>query len=152
MLAIWLFAQAHLGAQAPAVSAVVFPADGAANADYSQPIQWTAVSGAQAYYLYVGTAAGASDLINTGETLQTSYPAAKLPANQRVFARIWTKVAGIWHYADSTFSGDVLTTRIRVASQWRGRRRLVRADSLDRRAEWAEGTTCMSAPRSAPRI
>src|SRR5207245_111092 len=78
------------------------------NADLSQPIQWTSVANAQAYYLYVGTTLGAKDLVDTGETLQTSYLAAHLPAGQTVYARMWTKVGGVWRYTDSRFSAAPL--------------------------------------------
>src|SRR5204863_5678398 len=66
---------------------------------------WTSVSGAQAYYLYVGTSVGARDLVNTGESQQTSYRVpATLPAGTTLYARLWTKIAGTWRYVDTTFS------------------------------------------------
>ena len=71
---------------------ILYPTNGAVNADLSQPIQWTSVAHVQAYYLYVGTTRGAKDLVDTGEILQTSYLAAQLPAGQTVYARMWTKV------------------------------------------------------------
>jgi hypothetical protein len=74
------------------------------NADLSQPIQWTSVANVQAYYLYVGTTPGAKDLVDTGEILQTSYRVAQLPAGQTVYARMWTKVGGLWRYTDSRFT------------------------------------------------
>ena len=64
------------------VATIAYPANGAVNADLSQPIRWTSVENVQAYYLYVGTTVGAKDLVNTGETLQTSYLASGLPAGQ----------------------------------------------------------------------
>ena len=57
----------------------------------------------QAYYLYVGTTAGAKYLVNTGEMLQTAYRAT-LPGGQLVYARLWTKVNGVWRYTDSSFT------------------------------------------------
>src|SRR5205809_1063647 len=83
---------------------ILYPTNGAVNADLSQPIQWTSVANVQAYYLYIGTTRGAKDLVNTGEILQTSYLAAQLPAGQTVYARLWTKVGGIWRYTDATFT------------------------------------------------
>lgn len=84
----------------------VYPSDGAVNADLTVPIQWTSVVNAQAYYLYVGTSPGASDVINTGETLQTSYRAPGLPVGQRLYARLWTKVWDTWRYVDISFTVD----------------------------------------------
>lgn len=86
------------------VATITYPADGASNADLSLPIQWTSVDGAQAYYLYVGTVVGANDLVNSGETLQTSYLAAGLPLGQTLYARLWTRAGGVWRYVDSTFT------------------------------------------------
>jgi len=93
---------------APFTSTLTYPGNGASNADLSQPIQWTNVPNVQAYYLYVGTTIGAKDLVNSGELHQTSYLAAGLPAGQTVYARIWTKVGGVWRYSDSTFSAAAL--------------------------------------------
>jgi hypothetical protein len=97
-------------AAAPVTAAITFPANGAVNADLSQPIQWTSVANAQAYYLYLGTSAGGNTLVNSGETLQTSYLAANLPAGQTLYARLWTKVGGVWRFVDSTFSAATSAT------------------------------------------
>jgi hypothetical protein len=91
---------------------ITSPLDATTTADWAQPIQWTTVSTAQAYYLYVGTSQGANNLINSGELHQTSYSASSLPANQTVYARLYTEVGGVWRYIDSSFRGDILTTRI----------------------------------------
>jgi Lectin C-type domain len=94
---------------APLVSMLTYPGNGAVNADPSQPIQWTSVANAQAYYLCVGTTVGSKDLVNTGEIQQTSYLASGLPAGQTLYARIWTKINGVWRYTDSTFSAAAST-------------------------------------------
>jgi hypothetical protein len=60
------------------------------------PFQWSAVPGAQAYYLYVGTSPGAKDLIDTGELTGTSFRVAMLPPNRTLYARLYTKVSGTW--------------------------------------------------------
>src|SRR5204863_10075148 len=83
---------------------VTYPANGAVNVDVLQPIQWTTIQNVQAYYLYVGTSLGAKDLVNTGETPQTSYLAGDLPSGQTLYARINTKVGGVWRFRDSTFT------------------------------------------------
>jgi len=83
------------------------PVDGATNVDTWQPITWTAVADAQAYYLYVGTSAGAKDLVDSGELQTTSYQAYGLPAGQPLYARLWTKKAGVWRYTDITFTAAI---------------------------------------------
>ena len=102
-LASLLGAPARADAQ-PLFATVTYPANGAVNADVSQPIQWTSVAGAQAYYLYVGTTLGAMDLVNTGEIQQTSYQPASLPVGPTLYVRLWTRVAGVWRSVDSTFT------------------------------------------------
>src|SRR5581483_4324837 len=60
-----------------------------------------------AYYLYVGTAPGLKDLIDTGEIQSTSYqPAAPLPPGTPLYARIFTEYGASWYhpYADVQFS------------------------------------------------
>src|SRR4051812_20357841 len=91
---------------------LVSPADGASAADLSQPIQWTTVPNAEAYYLYLGTTRGAKDLADSGAIATTSYLASRLPIDQTVFARVWAKVAGVWRYTDASFKGAPLTTSL----------------------------------------
>jgi hypothetical protein len=90
----------------------ITPVNGQTDVNAAEPIQWTAVTGAQAYYLYVGTAVGAKDLVNTGEVQTTTYqPAGLLPLGQVLYARLWTKEASIWRYTDISFTvGSGATT------------------------------------------
>jgi len=87
---------------------LTYPVNGSTDANAAQPIQWTSISSAQAYYLFVGTSPGASNLINSGEIHQTSYPATNLPVGQTLYARLWTQVGDIWRYSDSSFSASIL--------------------------------------------
>ncbi len=87
---------------------ITCPADGTTNADPSQPIQWTTVGNAQAYVVWIGTTPGAADVLGTNELSQTSYQPANLPANQTLYARMWTEVGGSWRYVDSTFTAETL--------------------------------------------
>ena len=65
--------------------------------------------GVQAYYLYVGTTPGAKNIIDSNETLLTRLPiAGLLPAGSTLYARLWTKVGGVWRYRDSTFTASPL--------------------------------------------
>jgi hypothetical protein len=96
---------------------LTYPAHGATNADLTQPVRWTTVSGAQAYYLYIGTTPGAKDLVNSGETLQTSYVVGSLPSGQTVHVRLWTKFAGVWRASDSTFTAASMTATLTSPAQ-----------------------------------
>jgi hypothetical protein len=84
-------------------AAFIYPTDGAINVDITQSFQWTAVAGAQSYYLYVGTTLGAKDLVNSGEIQSTSRTVA-LPFSQTLYATIWTKLNGIWDSSPITFT------------------------------------------------
>ena len=89
---------------APPVAQFITPSNGTTDVDTSQPIEWTAVADAQAYYLYIGSSLGATDLVNSGEVQGTSYQAYGLPAGQVLYARLWTKKASVWRYTDITFT------------------------------------------------
>jgi hypothetical protein len=87
----------------PIVSVLTYPANGATNVNLAQPLQWSAIPNVQAYYLYVGTAEGAKDLVDSGETQETSRLVA-LPAGATVYVRVWTRFGSVWRYSDSTFT------------------------------------------------
>lgn len=79
------------------------PVDGA-QLSASPSLQWTAVAGAQAYVLWVGSTPGGSDLLASGEITALSHAPVNVPENVPVFARIWTKLGGAWRYADARFA------------------------------------------------
>jgi hypothetical protein len=81
---------------------LVFPIDGATGLALPAPFLWTSVANADAYYLYVGSSPGANDLVNSGETLSTSYQVGALAPGVRVYIRLWTKFGGIWRYVDAS--------------------------------------------------
>ena len=88
----------------PLVAQFINPVNGATGVDTSKPIEWTALPDAQAFYLYIGTSRGATDLVNSGELHGTSYQANGLPAGQLLYARLWTEKGSIWRYTDITFT------------------------------------------------
>jgi hypothetical protein len=68
-----------------------------------QWIFWEPITGAQAYYVYIGSTPGASDLVNSGEFLATSYTTRLSYPGSRVYVRLWTKLAGVWRYTDTVY-------------------------------------------------
>jgi hypothetical protein len=104
---VWRFVDITFTAASGASLSFTYPATGATTAHTTQALQWTSVANAQAYYLYIGTAAGLKNLVNSGEIQVTSYLASGLPINQQVYARLWVKVGGIWSYIDRTFTATV---------------------------------------------
>src|SRR5439155_289824 len=109
LFVFWLFSCVCAGvvfAQDSMTTSFVYPLNGAVSVDRTQPIQWTGVANAEAYYLYVGTAVGAKDLIDTGEIPGTTHLVMKsLPVGRALYARVYTKVRGVWRA-----SGDISFT------------------------------------------
>jgi hypothetical protein len=95
------------------VATITSPADGATDIDASVPAQitWTSVADAEAYYLYVGTSAGANDVYDGGET-QATAALVRLRPSTTYHARIWTKKSSGWYYSDSSFQTDAGIARL----------------------------------------
>jgi hypothetical protein len=109
--AVFLWLLAALSIACPAFAAptdvaaqVTAPHNGDVDVLTTASIQWNAVDGALAYYLYVGTTSGATDLINSGEIHSTAYPLSKLPGGMTVYARLWTKFATGWTWTEISFT------------------------------------------------
>ena len=100
---VWRYTDSSFNAR-PLVATLIHPLNGAADVDPATALQWTAIPNAQAYYFYVGSTPGAKDLVNTGEMAATEYRVSSLPPGQPLYARLWTKVGGVWRYSDTTFS------------------------------------------------
>lgn len=90
--------------QTAAYSTLITPANGQTDANPMPTFAWSAVDGAQAYYLYVGTTVGAKDLVNSGETLALTLAGKPLPGGQVVYARIWTRINNAWQFRDTSFT------------------------------------------------
>src|SRR4051794_14561836 len=79
VVAVAMLAPATAAADSRTAS-FTYPLNGASSVDTSKAFSWTSVSGAQAYYLYVGTSQGAQDLVDSAEAQSTSYQVPPLPA------------------------------------------------------------------------
>src|SRR5947208_13882688 len=91
---------------------ITYPANGATDADDTQPIEWVPVPGAQAYQLYLGSTPGAMDILNSRQIHTTTFPWTNTPTHQTLYARIWVRVGNVWRYTDSSFSGARLRTQL----------------------------------------
>jgi YD repeat-containing protein len=92
---------------APQHAIFIAPTSGATNVNLTQALQWTTGTGAQTYYLNVGSSVGASNYVNSGETPQTTYwPCATIPAGQLVYASIQTKFGSVWKTSAITFTAS----------------------------------------------
>jgi hypothetical protein len=99
------------------ISRLTSPTPGT-NASLSGAFKWTPITGAAAYYLYVGTSSGAKDIVDTGEVHTLSAPLVPLPADQQLWARIWTDTDGTWHPSEISFTlrGATLSAPVDTAS------------------------------------
>ncbi|MEA2298069.1 MAG: hypothetical protein QOF77_1005 [Solirubrobacteraceae bacterium] len=82
------------------------PTDGQRGVDASRPLSWRAVSGAQYYAVWAGTAPGGSDLAAAAVPAgTTSYTVAGMPSGRALYARVWTMISGHWkRYQDISYT------------------------------------------------
>jgi hypothetical protein len=90
-------------ASAGAFARFVSPTDGS-RLRGSVIFQWTAAEHATSYQLWVGTTPGASDLLQTKESLALKYVARQLPAGVVLYARVWTRAGSTRRYDDARFA------------------------------------------------
>ena len=103
--------------QTASMSHLTSPTSGT-KSSLSDAFRWTPITGARAYYLYVGTSAGAKDIVDTGEVQTLSSPMVALRADEPLWARIWTDIDGSWHPNEVSFTvrGATLTSPTSTAS------------------------------------
>lgn len=100
----WRFAEMNFMMPAmPGPAKLISPLAGERNVTSAQPFVWTEVPGAEAYYLWVGTQPGTKDVVDSFEIKTLSYTAPALPAGQRLYARIYTKIQGGWYHNEVFF-------------------------------------------------
>src|SRR5262249_29963275 len=94
-------------------SVITAPANGSPVVPLNVTFQWTAVAGAKAYYLYVGTSAGAKDIVDTGGLAGTSVTVGPLPAATTLYLRMWTK-GDWWVFTDTTIQTSTITAKLQT--------------------------------------
>jgi hypothetical protein len=105
---------------APAkLATIITPANGATNVSPGTAFTWNQVSDAQAYYIWIGSQKGLSDVWTSGSisvSLSTiTPPAGKLHGNTSYFLRLWTEINGAWttsNSVDTTFSTSAGTAQL----------------------------------------
>ena len=90
-------------ASAP-TSVLVYPYAGASDTSASETFQWTGITDAQAYRLDVGTTPGGSDIVESGDTKATTFPVTGLRPGQTLYARVATRIKGVWQVDAVTFT------------------------------------------------
>ncbi len=91
---------------APAASKATMatPAPGSTLAGTSATFTWNAGSGAQRYWLFVGSSQGNNDIYGADQATNTSVTVSGLPANGKVLhVRLWSYINGGWQYNDYSY-------------------------------------------------
>jgi uncharacterized protein YkwD len=66
--------------------------------------RWSSATGAQEYFLYVGTSQGANNIYGASQGLNLSRSVSNIPRNgSTIYVRIWTRTSSGWAYNDYTF-------------------------------------------------
>src|ERR1051326_7015903 len=102
-LAVTLMLFASAPAHAASVASLSSPPDAATNVDPLTTFSWDSVSNALAYFVYVGSAKGLSDVYGSGEITATTVT-VRLQPQTHYFVRLWTKESSGWFFTDTTFS------------------------------------------------
>jgi hypothetical protein len=82
------------------------PAGGSTFNNLSETFQWSPITGATRYDLWLGTTGvGSNNLWSSGSTGATSVTFGGLPANgEKIYARLWTFFTGGSAYTDTTYT------------------------------------------------
>ena len=95
----------------PATASMIYPTANATGVSAAQPFTWTAVTGADAYILHIGTAPDTWNVLAAGLLTQPSYlVTTTLPTGVTLHVRVGSRVGGIWRYSASIpFTAGSLT-------------------------------------------
>ena len=86
----------------PATASMIYPTANATGVSAAQPFTWTAVTGADAYILHIGTAPDTWNVLAAGLLTQPSYlVTTTLPTGVTLYVRVGSRVGGIWRYSAS---------------------------------------------------
>ena len=93
-----------------AAAAITSPAGGATLDAGPVTFQWSQGSGVSEYKLWIGTAAGTSNLYLASQGLNLSVTIANLPTSGKtLYVRLWSKVGTVWLKNDYTYTAASAT-------------------------------------------
>ena len=99
---IWRYSASIPFTAASLTATMTYPTANATNVSAAQPFTWTAVTGADAYILHIGTAPDTWNVVAAGLLNQPSYLViAALPIDVTLYVRVGSRVGGIWRYSTS---------------------------------------------------
>ncbi|MCP4344027.1 MAG: hypothetical protein GY795_00695 [Desulfobacterales bacterium] len=87
------------------VAEILSPASGSTLGSTTETFAWND-TGAEQYWLWIGTSAGSNDLANLNQETNTSATVSGLPnTGETLYVRLWSKVSGEWLYkSDSAYT------------------------------------------------
>jgi len=106
LLSLWAIAftlSPAMFANAQTPAAMINPAPGTILTGSSVSFQWTSPSGANDFWLYVGTAAGQNNIFGNELGMSTSQTVNNIPIGG-VYVRLWTRFGTSWYYADYVYT------------------------------------------------
>jgi alpha-tubulin suppressor-like RCC1 family protein len=108
---IWQYSASIPFTAAATTATMIYPTANATGVSTAQAFQWTAVSGADAYILHIGTAPDTWNVLAVGLLSQPSYVVATtLPTGVTLYVRVGSRVGGIWRYSASIpFTAALMT-------------------------------------------
>jgi serine protease len=90
---------------APTRAEMLTPAPGSTMTASTVTFQWTGGTGVSQYWVYVGTTAGGTDLLNQDRGTNLSATVAGLPTGgSPLYVRLWSLLGGAWQFHDYTYA------------------------------------------------
>jgi hypothetical protein len=81
---------------------MIYPTANATDVVTTRAFEWTAVTGADAYILHIGTAPDSWNVLAAGLLTQTTHlVTTTLPAGVTLYVRVGSRVGGVWQYSTS---------------------------------------------------
>jgi alpha-tubulin suppressor-like RCC1 family protein len=99
---VWRYSASIPFTAVSVTATMTYPTANATAVLTTQPFAWTAVTGADAYILHIGTVPNTWDVLAAGLLTQPSYlVTATLPSDRTLYVRVGSRVGGIWRYSSS---------------------------------------------------
>jgi hypothetical protein len=115
--AAYVFTAPGGGTASGSIAVMTSPVSGATLNGSSVTFTWSAVSGAIAYWLDVGSAQGQGNIFGQNVALATSQAVNGIPTDgSTVYVKLWTLLGGAWQYNDYTYIAGGVNTKAVMTS------------------------------------
>ncbi|MCH9648982.1 MAG: M20/M25/M40 family metallo-hydrolase [Deltaproteobacteria bacterium] len=79
------------------------PGAGSTIGGTSTTLEWTPCSQASAFWIYLGTSSGGSQILSQSVGTNTSLAVTSLPSGDQIFVRVWSRIGGSWSHTNTSF-------------------------------------------------